>query len=410
MTGRRTLPLLALIIALASARSFAQSPGNDIVELFNGQIFHGSLIDPTLTIDSGLGSLQFPIERISTVVSLPAPRFQQTVTLRNGDVLIGRVQAKTIHLKDAAGAASEMQLSQISRISTEVRGAPPSTNQAPNTATVFSLAGDRLTILTPGPITFRSRWGDLSVTGDLLRQLILVDKNQPAHRLFLSDGSSISGLLIQPAIDLHPVDSPSQTLSTTIGQIAKIVSTSPETPHAAPRLDMTGGDALRAAMQGSLSLQTQFGPVSIGADDIEKLSPDPDSPGDVSVTSRDGRTLKGAPQDGSIAIKLDCGLAFSVPASLIADYARTAPASTASAAPAPDDALANADPAMLAQVQACLKQMAGNNVQVRQRAHNQLVGMGKPVVPILTQLRAEQPRNIQTQIDAILARIPQDPQ
>jgi hypothetical protein len=391
-------------ILFFSDRANGQTAG-DSVELFSGQVLRGTVTDASLTITSGLGTLEVPLNQISSLVCEAPPRVEQSLALRDGDVLIGRLQGNTIHLNGDDGKSMGIALSSISRVSPAavMATSPPATNPSA-IATIYGLQGDHLQVAAPDTLRFRSRWGVLNVGTADIRQIVLADGSQVAHRLVLTDGSSLSGILSDESLSLVPLAAPQATLTVQAGELAKIVMTeSGRTPRPGPKLEMLGGDVLRGSPQGTVSLQTQYGQTPVAASDIDKLTPQAESGGDITMTMRDGRVLNGAPQEEPITCKLECGETVDVPMAMIAAYARSAAASTdddqsgGGSAP-PANALSD-------QVQSLLHQMAGNNVQLRQRAQAQLVQMGQPVVAMLNQLQPSQPARVQRQIDAVLERI-----
>jgi len=393
------------ILFVRAASGQTSGGAGDSVELFSGQVHRGTVTDASLTIISGLGTLVVPANQISSLVCEAPPRVEQSLALRDGDVLIGRLQNDSIHINGDDGKSMGIPLNSISRVSLAavISTSPPATNPSA-IATIYGLEGDHLQVAAPDTLRFRSRWGVLNVATADVRQIVLADGSQVAHRLVLTDGSSLSGIMSDETLSLQPLAAPQTTLTVQAGELARIVMMAPgRSPRPGPKLDMLGGDVLRGSPQGTVNIQTQYGPTPVAARDIDKLTPQAESGGDITVTMRDGRVLNGAPQDEPVTCKLECGETVDVPAAMIAAFARSAPASADDDRPGGNSP--QADNAVVEQVQALLAQMAGNNVQVRRRAHDQLVQIGQPAVAVLNQLRPQQPPRVQTQIDAVLNRI-----
>jgi hypothetical protein len=325
---------------------------------------------------------------------------EESLALRDGDVLIGRIQAASVHLTGDDGQSMELPIAEISRISLAERlsTAPPATQPAA-TASVEDLDGDHLHVIAPGAVQFRSRWGILNVDMSVISQLALSDGNQPVHHLVLTDGSTISGMVADGGFQLTPVDAPDSALSVPVGDLARITAGG-MVQRVEPKLDMSGGDILRGSPQGNLVIQTQFGETKVAGSEIDRIALVPDSPGELEIHLRDGRTLSGG-FEGNLTVRLECGLEVQAPGEMITAYARNAPAPQAqmnSDTPMPDQAV-------VAQVTALVKQLPGNNTQLIQRAINQLVQIGAPAVPVLNQLRPDQRPAVQRRIDTALDRI-----
>jgi hypothetical protein len=394
---------LPMVLAVSAAAS-AQTSG-DSVEFISGQVLHGTVTDPTFTLVSGMGTIAVPIDRVSSLVCQPPPLVGQSLQMRDGDELVGWMSAKSLHWTDDEGKAVDLPLGQISRVMIGFRpmSAPPTTLPGV-VATVYGLAGDHFQVILPPTIEFRSRWGTLTPDAQHIQQLVLADKNQAAHRLFLSDGSELSGIASAPTLALTPVDAPGSPLAAPVGEIAKLVCNSPEKPPAkSPKMEMIGGDVLRGAPQGTLTVQTQFGDISVKAGEIQKLATEADSPGDLAMTLTDGRVVRAAAPQTAVTCKLAGGLTLDVPAGMIASYARSAAAGADATPPADGPAV---DPATADQVQKLVKQLANqNNNALRVRTQTQLVAMGKPILSLLADLRPDQLPRVQRQIDNIVDRI-----
>jgi hypothetical protein len=391
-----------LILLALSASAHAQ----DSVELFSGQDFHGNLTDTTITIRCGLGTIPLPLDRVSSLLCQPPPRAQQSLAMRDGDVLVGRVQAASVHLTADDGTAMDLPLSQISRIDIAARADSAPATMPANTTVVFDLDGDKLQVQPPASIEFRTRWGLLNLLPTQVRQIVLAEKNQPAHRLVLSDGSSLSGILTAQTLTLQPADSP-QPLDAPVGEIARLVlAVDPPRDHNSPRLDMIGGDVLRGALQGTFTLETEFGPATIAAGKIRRIAPVIESAGDVTVTLTDGRTLRGTAEEATADCGLECGITVQVPAGMITAYDKSAPPYD-SDADQPTGSSPMTDTAVQQRVQQMIRQLESQTLAPGQRIRlqNQIVALGNPAIAPLNQFRPGEPPRIQRQIDAMLARI-----
>jgi hypothetical protein len=326
--------------------------------------------------------------------------------MRDGNVLVGRVQATSVHLTADDGTAMDLPLSQISRINIAGRADSAPATLPASIAVVYGLDGDKLQVQPPANIEFRTRWGLLNLLPAQVRQIVLADKNQAAHRLILSDGSSLSGILTAQSLTLQPTDSP-QPLDAPVGEIARLVlDANPPRGRSSPKLEMIGGDVLRGALQGTFTLQTEYGPAPVAAHEIRRIAPVIESTGDVTVTLTDGRTLRGAAQETTAACLLECGITVTVPAGMIAAYDKSAPPTDTDADQAADSGTSSGS-ATEQRVQQIIKQLESQTLTQGQRIRlqNQLVALGKPAIEPLAQIRPSEPPRVQRQIDTVLARI-----
>jgi hypothetical protein len=386
----------AMLIAIFGSTAFAQ----DVVELFNGQTVHGSLTDSSLQIKTRLGVIDVPSGSVLNLVCAPPPRLSQVLTTRDGDVLVGRLASTSIHLRTAEGAI-ELPLDQISRLGGQA--STPTTAPA-QAAEVYTLRGDRLAVAAPATIEFRTRWGPLNLSAAQVREIVFCTTNQVAHRIVLSDGSALAGLMTADSITFQPANLQGPALTVSVGELSKLVLTAIPSVAAGPRLDMAGGDVFRGALQGTFTMQTDYGDVSLAAGDIVKIAAVPDSAGDLVVNMTDGRVVRGAPQEESVTCKLDSGVSLAVPAAMIAAYAR-------SAGPSVGDGDADAEPGdnkpsdAHTAIAQWVSQLASGEQSVRQNAQNQLVILGPAAIEPLRRLRPAQPQRVKSQITAVITRI-----
>jgi hypothetical protein len=289
------------------------------ITLLNGQTLRGSISDPLLTIRTRWGDLQVEAADIESLICQPPPHVWQAIDTQNGDTLVGRVTATSIHLL-TDGKTVELALSQISRIAEAAR---PAKSDPTDAAILVGLGGDRLAVNAPASVAFRSRWGLLTLQENQVHQIIFSDKTQAVHRIVLNDGSRMSGILATDSLTLTPRYLAGAALTIPVGEMAKLTfngNPPPRTPGA--ELDLIGGDVLRGSMQGSITLQTAYGELSVAAETIQKLAAAADASGDWSMTLNDGRIVGGAPTQATVACQLDCGVQLTLPTALISSYSK----------------------------------------------------------------------------------------
>lgn len=322
------LASLALcLLAIWSGGAAADSP-LDTIELLGGQTLSGQITDPSLKIDSRLGSVDVPADQVLGLACQAPPHVLQMLTTRDGDVLVGRVEASTIHFNQTDGHALELPLIQIKTISAPAGG--PTTAPAA-TAIVYGQRGDRVAIAADFPIQFRTRWGVVNLQSGQVRQLLLNAKNQTGHRVNLTDGSSISGLVAGDSMTLTPQYLAGPVLIVPVEEMTKIELTAGPASPAGPKLDMIGGDVLRGAIKGDLIIETDLGNTPVSAADIDQIAGAPDASGDLNITLSGGRTIHGVAQQTTLTCQLGCGVSLSVPVEMISGYAKSAPAAPADA-------------------------------------------------------------------------------
>src|ERR1700683_1389075 len=114
--GSSVYLICALTALLTRAVVVSAASPSAVVELFGGERFSGTLEDSTISIQSRFGRIDVPTEMVSTLVCQAPPMVRQALTLQEGDVLVGRVLAKSLHLHSADGGEMELPVGQIGRI------------------------------------------------------------------------------------------------------------------------------------------------------------------------------------------------------------------------------------------------------------------------------------------------------
>jgi hypothetical protein len=329
---------LATCVLLMSANAIARGGDAEsfVVELASGLTFDGILAERSLRVESRLGPFDVSADELQALVGRRPHRARQAVFTRGGDVLVGKLAAESLHFTTGDGKSIEVKLSQINRLTRRVTAAP-ATMPVPASAVVHSLDGDRIAVGGLDVLAFRTRWGALTFRFDQVYEIAFDPQRQAAHRIVMTDGSSLSGLLAGESLIVQPKGH-TGALKIPIGMLARLeVSPSACVGAAGPRLDLVGGDVLRGALQGALTLQTELGPLRIAAGEIQKITPVSGSSVESAIALTDGRTITGSPAETETVCRLDCGASVSVPVEMIAGYVKSAPGSVRLAA-APDRA------------------------------------------------------------------------
>jgi|GEM_PF-3825896 len=402
----RTFFAFTLLLAICSIAAAQTRPADgDLVEMFTGQTLHGTLLDSLLSITTRLGSFSVTTAQLFSLSNDPNSQSGLTVVTTGGDVLVGRAGAESLRLATPDGGVITLPAVQIKSVTRPLGAASTQPAQlADHSATVTDMDGDSLAVEAPASISFRTRWGLLSLKPEQVRQIVFSDNNQAAHRITLSDGSTFAGVLEIQSLSLTPKNLHSPALDLPVGELARLSFGTASSKEALAKLDLIGGDTLRGAIEGNLNIGTQFGDVSIAAAEVNNISLAPDTHGDWLVTRNDAPPLQGSAPRDAIAVRLACGVSLNVPADMIVGYVRSAPSGASStsgtASPAPTDEVD-------ANIAALVSQLSVGSAVIRTRAQKQLVQLGAKAIPSLLRLRPNVPQAVQGRIDTVVAQIQQ---
>jgi hypothetical protein len=260
---------------------------------------------------------------VSALTSQPPPHLGQTLITRDGDELIGRLEITSIKLATSDGTAASIPLAQISRLKQTLAPGPTQPSAPSPAAILYGLRGDYLAVDPPAEIEFQSRWGLLKLRLEQVRQIVFSAKEQAAHQIFLSDGSTLTGMMTADALSLKPRNLPGSALTAPVGEMAKLVLIPTTPPLSGGKLTLWGGDILRGSLSGTLTLQTAYQSVTLNGNEIERITTAPDSPTDLTITLNGKPPVQGAPGDASVTCQLNCGLSLSIPAATIVGYSKS---------------------------------------------------------------------------------------
>jgi hypothetical protein len=297
----------------------------DMVELISGLRLRGRLGESVLKVDSSLGQFDLPSDELHALVCLEPLRMTHALSTRSGDVLVGKLLAETIRFTPGDGAAVELKLSQISQL-TRRADAMSSMERAAALPVIHAVGGSQIAVAAGGSFEFVTRSGVLSFEYDQVYEIIFDAPSQAAHRILLTDGSTLSGfvagdvLVVQPK---HLADSKRVIPVAAVRAMEFPPSASLATEG--PRLNLLGGDVLRGALQGFLTLQSELGPLPIAAEEIQSIEPVAKSPGELALSLIDGRTITGTPSESVVVCRLGCGVSVSVPIEMMSGYVKSIP-------------------------------------------------------------------------------------
>jgi hypothetical protein len=213
------------------------------------------------------------------------------------------------------------------------------------------------------------------------------------HEIYLSDGSSFSGLVTAPQFVFQLVGtSARQQVTFPMSLLSRIqFSRAAEDGPAdgAPVMRLSDDDELVGMFSGSILLDTGFDAIEIKGAELRSLTHLPDATFDVQATLWDQTTVSGVLRDPLVQFDLKCGLSMKVPLALVAEYQNPQPQPSAS---------------MVDRVKSVVGELSAEDWKQRERAEAQLLQMGPVIQGVLKELSGSVPPEAQHRIDAVLAQ------
>jgi hypothetical protein len=311
--------------AINSVAAAPESGATHVVELSSGLTVRGRLAEAMLHVTTALGPFDVPADQLQTLAPREPSRVTHTLVTRRGDVLVGKLAVESLRFAAVDGSKLDLKLNRIERLSGLNSAAPTTTPAAPS-AVIHSLEGDQLAVAPPDELEFRTRTAGLRLKAEQFYDIVFSALSQAAHHIRLTDGSSLTGFVAAVWLTVKPNNLSDSKLKVRVATLRQLDFTSSADSGAdGPRLDLIGGDVLRGGLRGELVLQTELGAMPIAADQIDRMAPLPEYPGELAVTLLDGRTIKAPAATPVTTCQLTCGIGVEVPIEMIASYTRSAP-------------------------------------------------------------------------------------
>ncbi|HEV7299090.1 MAG TPA: hypothetical protein VGN72_06965 [Tepidisphaeraceae bacterium] len=389
---RRAIVNVRTVAPLLADLELLRGEALDVVELRNGDRVTGTLVDKSFSLKAPFGQIDVPIDTVLGAFNIGQYRPRQLVVTTDGQVLGGALAKETIELSLPGGQMTAIPLRQVSRIGMRKR-----TNEAEEVQLTQPHAvlreGDRVAIAAPtSPLSFATRYGTVEVPAAAVAAVMFQDEESPVHVVRLTDGTSLSGLVTTPELDVTLANGSAVklpvanmlALNIVPGELPEVIKD--ETPV----LRTLGNDALVGTLSGQLELVTAFDVLKLDASTVRGLSRGKGFSSDVQLTTWDGATLSGQLANDRLTLQLTSGIALEVPVSLLASYEQPRPQASAT---------------VVDQIKTIVADLNAEDWKQRDLAEAQLVAMGPSIAAALRQLRTSQPAEVQQRIDSIVKQV-----
>jgi hypothetical protein len=365
----------------------------DVVELRGGDQMKGTLAEQSYKLQTSYGVLELPADRVIGLINVGQFRPRQLIVTVDGEVFGGSMEKQSIGLNLSSGQTTQIPLAQVSRAGYRKRSSEPEewTFDKPM---VSLRSGERMLVEAPaGAIEVMTRYGLLKLEPSMIARIDFQSEDHGVHEIYLSDGSSFSGLVTAPQFVFQLVGtSARQQVTFPMSLLSRIqFSRAAEDGPAdgAPVMRLSDDDELVGMFSGSILLDTGFDAIEIKGAELRSLTHLPDATFDVQATLWDQTTVSGVLRDPLVQFDLKCGLSMKVPLALVAEYQNPQPQPSAS---------------MVDRVKSVVGELSAEDWKQRERAEAQLLQMGPVIQGVLKELSGSVPPEAQHRIDAVLAQ------
>ncbi len=363
----------------------------DVVEINGGDQFKGTIKMPSYKLTTPYGPIELPENKVIALFNIGQFKARQLVVTSDGQVIGGQLDRPAIDVELSSGQVTKIPLNQITRLGYRKRADEPEewTFEKPYVAL---RTGERMFVGMPvEPVSFASRYGLLKVDPKSIAAINWQSDNSAVHELALVDGTTLAGLFGGERLELVR-DGSSEPIKIDASLVLrwqfKNLQDGPDGDG--PFLDTTSGDHFAGSLSGPLHVETSFDALEIAGEQIAHLERLKDSSSDVQITLWDGATVSGRLVEADLPVKTLSGLEMKVPLGLLKEY---------------DQPLPRPPAAMVEQIKTLVGQLNADDWKERDRAQEQLAGLGVSILSVLNDLRTTQPAESQQRIDAIVKQL-----
>ena len=186
-------PLLQPVLELA-ARYNVQRGKDDVLVQDDVVRLNGTASGGTISVATLLGKVSLPLADVAVLAGGGGIDRPMRVYLRNGEILLGRIEAADLVLKSTNGGDAKLPPEKINLLFLHAAG---DDGKAPAEAGAMLLTHDGQRLLIGGDARFHavSPWGALDVGLGEIASLASRSDPQPLYQMALRDGSNLSVVL-----------------------------------------------------------------------------------------------------------------------------------------------------------------------------------------------------------------------
>jgi hypothetical protein len=363
----------------------------DQATFYNGDIVRGEITNESFTIKTFFGEVSLPADRVVGMASVGPEEPYVLLVLTDGQVLYGTLDDQQLRITISGGGRLSVPFDRMSQWSYRISRARPEekTFRGPY---LDLRTGDRLAF-DPETVEFRvqSRYGPLTLDHKSLMHIQLDNEKNTIHRIRFLNGSVIGGFL-QPA---------TVGCRLRLGQQIEIPRDEVSAVEFAPeekrdlgqsRASLTNGDVVFGAMdEENISLRTAYGEVTVQPQSVKMLSFSNRRLGRCALLMWDGTVLRGQLQSESLRFRVSDGPTIRLFPNQCALIVRS-------------HAIPHAK--ILKRVEELVALLGAESFADRQRASQELIGLGAAVRPLLEQAhkRSRDPE-VRQRLEDVLGKI-----
>lgn len=363
---RRMILNFGLGTSLADV-SLQRSESSDNVRTAEGDPMNGRVLNETFTVKTFYGTVELQADEVVGMARMPDGGKGMRVLTIDGQVISGTLDDQVLRFELSRDrGVLEVPFEEIEQWSFRVSEERPLEIPFAGPAAVLR-TGDRLTFDPDATrLAFHTRHGTVELAGEAMRAIEMDSAGHGVHRALFTNGGSLAGFLEPETLELHlRIGS---KLSVPREMLEQIVFRDEQARDPTlTRVTLVNGDELygRLAME-TLTVESEWGTVSLGPRDVRALGFDPDRPDRVIVQLWGESRFRGRLADEWLVVKLLPGPELKLHTGLVRGLVRSQPMF-------PEE--------IRRRVQELAALLAAESYVDRQEATEQLISLGAVILP-----------------------------
>jgi hypothetical protein len=358
----------------------------DMVVLHSGDTIYGQIVSEAFTVGAFFGEVSLPANRLlGMAVTNPDDR-QIAAVLTDGQVVRGLCD-QPVEIVLSTGGRLTIPLADVKQWSYRISDERSDLIEV--TGPMVTLrTGDRLAFNPAGAaLTLQTACGTIDLDPQALLGIRLDNDNQAVHRAVFVNESTLAGMLGPEEITLTLALGPELTVQRPM--LAAVHYALEPTPDALlTTMTLANGDVLNGTLTDQvIELQCDYGDQSLAPNNIRQVEFSKTNPGRATVTLWDKTQLRGQMVADTLTFQITPGPTLAVPTARIVSVARSV------VLPPEETRL---------RVEALVAQLGAESYADRQKATEELTGMGPNIAPLLKPYAEDDDPEIRQRIGDIL--------
>ncbi len=365
----------------------------DRVELDNGDVVMGRLLNPSFALKTAWGELTVPAEQVMGLVTQEKNKRRVLLVMRDGQVVSGELVEKVLQLALPTGGTLQIPADRTRQCGYQITTAKP-LDPVTTGPLVTLQSGDRLAFQPGGPaLVLDTDHGQVELPPGNLQSIRVNPPETFIDEVLFRNGSKLSGVL-GPEVRTFKLRL-GRTIEVRREQIRGMFWTSEmiDSKEMA-EVRLRNGDELIGLLPGKpLTLKSEFGTIKIKPANVQSIRFEAEPAGQVAMELWDGSTLRGALVGKTLAFVIGNG----------------GPAIDLKVAQIVSLRLPGALPPkeLLSKIETLIGQLGSEAFEDRQKATTELIRIGRPAIPSLNRRLTDPDLEVRQRAKDILKKIQQ---